>query len=212
MGEPLNPVQPGDPLQIPASTHNAFVEAARDHRARRTGMAGGVLEERQAPSAAIVLVKNASGAAHSRFAVLGIDVPIILPAANEAEFENRVALSCVKPTAGTHEGRFVVLQEPLGAGRIGRAAVGGVTQAWINIDSSVDVLDRVDVVDDMVLYLENQFGGSAKILWREGGTGEQWAIVRLGAVMRAPIVTAADISGYAAKMKEGDFFIWEPPE
>ena len=72
--------------------------------------------------ASVILVKNTSGQDQDRFAVLGIDAPIIAPGAdgNEEEFKRQVALSCVTPTA-EHAGRFVVLQEPLADGAIGRA-------------------------------------------------------------------------------------------
>jgi len=58
-------------------------------------------------------------------AVLGIDTPIIDPSSNNSEFKNRVALSCVTPAANTHEGKFVILAEPLASGKIGKACLPG---------------------------------------------------------------------------------------
>ena len=126
MTEPLKTVSPGQPLVIPASTYNALIAAAREHRARKSIMAGAPLTEPQPSAAAVVLVRNDSGSDQSQFAVLGVDAPIVLPADNESEFRRRVALSCVTPQAGLHEGRFVVLLELLAAGAIGRAAAAGL--------------------------------------------------------------------------------------
>src|SRR5690606_26013395 len=119
----LRHVQRGQPLNIPADDWNRIVDATRafyEQQAPAPGKApatvGGVGRQ-----ASVILVKNTSGQDQDRFAVLGIDAPIIAPGAdgNEEEFKRQVALSCVTPTA-EHAGRFVVLQEPLADGAIGR--------------------------------------------------------------------------------------------
>ena len=80
-----------------------------------------------------MLVRNDSGSNQNRMAVLGVEAPIIDPSANEEEFRRRVALSCVAPEEGTHEGRFVVLAEPIANGKIGRAYAAGVCPVKIDV-------------------------------------------------------------------------------
>jgi len=130
-------------------------------------------------SSGIVLVQNSSGSAVDRFGILGIDAPAILPEQNAVEFENRVVLDCITPSLADHAGRFVILLEPLADGQIGRAWAAGVCQVKLNVAEDED-WRYADVADGESGYLEPSNTGSAAILWREGGTGEQWAVVRLG--------------------------------
>jgi len=71
-------------------------------------------------------VRNDSGADQERFAVLGIDAPLILPTENPAAFQERVALSLVAPDADQHRDRMCILQEPIAAGALGRGLIVGL--------------------------------------------------------------------------------------
>jgi len=131
MSDSLRKVQSGQKLVIPAAAYNSFIDAAVDYR-RRTAHIG----QQSQPSfrqGNIVLVRNDSGSNQNRLAVLGIDTPIIDPASNDSEFKNRVALSCVTPAENTHEGKFVILAEPLASGKIGRAYAAGVCPVQIDV-------------------------------------------------------------------------------
>jgi len=186
MTSALRKVQPGDPpslklrrtgpLKIPAATFNTFVDSARDYLQRRQSQGG-----RATPSArdsGIVLVRNDSGSDVGRFAVLGIDSPVITPTDNADEFKNRVALAGVTPTEASHWGAFVVTLEPIAAGEIGRACAAGVCPAKVYVTDTTHAF--ADVSDGQAGYLASAETGAAQILWRETGTGEVWAIVRLG--------------------------------
>ncbi len=120
----LKKVLPGQPLKISATTYNLFVDAANDYLQRRLRLGGGA-SGFQRP-AGIISVKNNSGFDQSRFAVLGLDEPIYSPTDNEIEFKNNPSMKAVAPTL-SHYGRFVVLQEPLAIGVIGRGMVTGIT-------------------------------------------------------------------------------------
>jgi len=180
-GDSMMKVQTGSPLVIPAQAYNAFIDAAADYR-RRTARIGQKSEPSQR-QASIVLVRNDSGSDQNRLAVLGIDTPIISSAANEDEFKNRVALSCVTPTANTHEGKFVVLAEPLASGKIGRAYAAGVCPVQIDVPDEDHEYSFAEIADGITDNLNAAHYGSASILWRAGGTGVQWAVVRLGKPM-----------------------------
>jgi len=179
MGDALKKVRAGDRFHIPAQTYNAFIDAAVDYR-RRTQSIGGATgsSHRQAD---IVLVRNESGGALARGSILGIDGPVIAPADNESEFINRTSLSCVVPVAGTHEGRFVVLVEPLADGAMGLAYVFGVCPVKVNVeDAEAEDYLHAEIADGVTDRLRVSPTGSATILWKESGTGPKWALVRIG--------------------------------
>lgn len=178
MSDSLKKVQSGQPLVIPASAYNAFIDAAADFRRRTAHLGQGAQPSFQ--QASIILVRNDSGANCQRFEVLGVDAPIIDPSANEEEFKNRVALSCVTPAADTHEGKFVVLAEPIASGKIGRAYAAGVCPVKIDVPDEDHEWRFAEIADGVTANLKVSMQGSAGVLWRAGGTGVQWAVVRLG--------------------------------
>lgn len=169
-------VRPGAPLHLRAEDWNAAMDAAQAHRAGpraaptpRTGV-------RANPN--IVLVRNETGSDQDRFAVLGIDAPIVGPTDNEHQFTSRVGLDGVTPEEGTHEGRFVILAEPIADGKIGRAWISGT--AVVKVDVQYETDGYADILDGDTTALVSRTQGSARILWKAAGTGEQWAVVRLG--------------------------------
>jgi len=175
MGDTLKKAKPGDPLRIPAATFNTFVDSARDYLQRKQGT--GQKPTQAFRQTGIVLVKNASGADRGRFDVLGIDAPIFTPAESIDSFKNTVAVKGVTPAAG-HAGSFVVLLEPIADGEIGRAVVSGVTPVKVNVADESH--GYADVAAGQAGYLVSEESGSALVLWKEAGTGQKWALVKMG--------------------------------
>jgi len=171
----LRKVQSGQKLEIPAATFNSFVDAARDFQQRQRDKRS--KPEPYFPDSGIILVANNSGADRNRFDVLGVTGPIISPDANLIEFKRRPTFRGVKPTEA-HKCRFVVLLEPVGANKIARAVIAGVTVVRIRIDDPLDMC--CDVEPKECGYLQTCLDGSAQILWKEKNSGVCWAIVRLG--------------------------------
>ena len=169
-------VRAGERIVFRASDWNAMADAADAHRLQR--MPAGADTGRELLPSGLVLVKNASGADVGRFGVLGIDSVVVSPADNLAEFQSRVALSCVAPQAGVHEGWFVILAEPLASGKIGRAWASGVCPVQIEVASESDWY--ADILDAETGKLGSGPTGSATILAIESGTGTKWAVVRIG--------------------------------
>ena len=163
----------GDPLNIPARTYNAFVELA--NRAEGTlpifGSTAG-----QGPAAA-VSVQNNSGADVARFGVLGVDSPIFSPTASLVAFQEGIAINGVTPSSASHLGKFVVLLEPLANGKVGSACAAGLVPVQVNVANATDGF--ADVTGGDTSKLTSGTSGAAQILWKAGGTGTQWAIVRL---------------------------------
>jgi hypothetical protein len=202
----LNHVQSGQPMRIPASDWNKIIDATRAFYERQAVVGSITPAVTGANATGIVYVKNASGADQDRFAVLGIDTPIIVPdessGGHEEEYKRQVALSCVLPVVPTHSGRFIILAEPMADGAIGRAYVDGVCVVRLRVPNNLHMGAQADVVDNDSTVLELKAGGAAQIIWREEVTtspGECWAIVRLGPATRdgywARIYGSADQSG-----------------
>jgi hypothetical protein len=191
MGDPFKKVQRGDPLRIPAETFNTFIDAAKDFRNRTQNLAR--RGQSDVLQSGIILVKNGTANDLERFHVLGIERPIFTPAESLFSFHDQIAVLGATPNEDHHLGRFLVLQEPLRAGMIGRAVVSGVTPVRLN------VLDEehewADIEEGETDSLKTDTAGSAFILWKEpsGGSGYggygygygyygslRWALVRIG--------------------------------
>jgi hypothetical protein len=177
MSDTLKKVQSGQRLNIPAAAYNTFIDAARDFQHRSANI--GREAESVRRQADIVLVRNDTGSARQQFDLLGIDGPLVAPGGNEHEFRSRVAIKGVTPAQDAHNCRFVIMAEPLAAGKIGKAFAAGVCQVRLSVDEDKDWL-FAEIDDGECSHLVPSLDGSVSILWREGGTGVQWAIVRLG--------------------------------
>lgn len=174
----LKHVQKGQPLRIAAADWNQIIDVTRAQLETK-GASRPIMATACNRSSGIITVKNASGQDQSQFAVLGIDTPIILPEDNVDEFKRQVALSCVLPTSA-HSNRFVILQEPLAIGAIGRACIQGVTNVRLQTDTPE--VYRAGIVEDESQWLTAGSNGCS-VLWTEEDAqpdGWRWAIVRLG--------------------------------
>ena len=188
MGDSFKKVRTGDPLRIPAETFNTFIDAARDFKSRRQSSTRDPgFDVRQT---GIIPVKNNSGSDRNRFDILGVDRPIFTPDDSLTSFQNQVSLVGVSPTEADHLGKFVVLLEPVRAGRIGMACVSGVCVVRLCVADAEH--EFADVEDGQTANLKTATNGSAFILWREpavggygycgygyGYGGLVWAVVRL---------------------------------
>jgi len=178
MGDPMKKVKPGEPLAIPAATFNTFVDAARDFLARRHQQA-----QAGTPSGrhnCIVLVRNDSVFDRERFEVLGIDGSVFDPGTDIEAFKNHPVMTGVMPVEPDHRGKFVVLLEPVASGELAHAVAAGVVPARINVPDEDYPYYLAEVTNGSPVNLAVAKVGSATILWRQGGTGVQWALLRLG--------------------------------
>ena len=179
-GDPFQHVRPGQKVKISAPAWNGAMNAARAHQQSTAAGASAGTPKQQFPQTGIVLVKNNSGGDLGMLSVLGIDGPLFDPTDSAAvnEFKSRVVLKGITPSATTHKGKFVILREPLKAGAIGEAYAAGCCPAKVNVVATGDT--SADVSDGSSASLKSG-GGSAKILWKESGTGVRWAVVLMPA-------------------------------
>ncbi len=173
----LRKVHPGQNLQIPAETFTALVDAARDHQQRKRSQKAG--QSVRQPNPGHILVRNDSALDVPRFGIVGLDLPIVFPSDDLAEFQNRPVLQSFVPDGTDHPERFAITQEPLAPGAIGRAALAGLTPVQLRIDD----LDhnRAAIIDADNFHLATASTGPNRILWRDSGSvGDTvWALVHL---------------------------------
>jgi hypothetical protein len=174
-GDDLKKVRPGDPFKPPAKWFNATIDLIK---ARGIGNVGQELIRSQDDNNR-VLVENNSGSNRDQFHILGIDDGIVFsPTDNLDEFKYNYALVGETPNENYHTGRFCIIQQPIDQGALGEAIVCGLAVCQINILSESHT--RADVSHGVAAYLESNAHGSAKILYKESGTGVKWAVIKIG--------------------------------
>ncbi len=125
----------------------------------------------------IVKVLNDTGDPLEQCGIVGLGEPVILPTENEMEFIRNIAFKIVSPKRG----RWGVLQAPVAAGEITTAIVSGVTACKVNVASGTYPNLFADAIsDDFAELRVDDHLGNAQILWKAGGTGSQWAVIRIG--------------------------------
>ena len=183
MANQVPKVKRGQKIIFRAEHWNAFADTANAHLARQFGQAAGEL--RFPPSAITVPVKNVSFADRGRFEVLGIEDVLFDPTDDEDAFlREPFAFEGRKPDEDDHAGRFVILVGPVKANKIGRAFIQGLTPVKVEVTDETHTY--ADVLDQSCAKLASRQHGSAKILWKQPGVGEKWAVVLLGVAPSRP--------------------------
>jgi hypothetical protein len=176
-GDPFRRVHSGEQLEIAADAYNAMLAASLQAKKRRANSAPAARND-PLPGTTL-LVKNASGDALGRFAILGIDDAVIAPSDSLTGFQETVAVSGVIPGAA-HYGKFCILAEPIDDNAVGRAYVAGACPVQVNVINAEHEFADIDLAGSSTdRLLSNRFKGGARILWKESGTGVKWAIVRI---------------------------------
>ncbi len=173
MADPFRKVGDNDPFLPSAGLHNIIVEMAQWFR--NQGGARGIGGRQATEQTGIIDCKNTSGGDLARFAALAIDSVFPDPSDNAVTFANGPILRGITPTASTDPGNFCVLLAPAKDDVIVRACASGVCVAKVNINDADDTTCGVDATT--VLQSGKQ---GAQILWKESGTGEKWAVIRVG--------------------------------
>lgn len=176
-GNYLRRVASGEPVRKSAAFHNATVEAIE--AIRRSGSSGGNGLRFGEGSQTRVRVRNDTGGDRDRFDVVKLFEPVYGPDDNLGEFQNNVAFKA-ETVNTTNREKYAILQEPIPQNAYGWAVVSGITPCRVYWDSGSPLFEEEFVSTDSTHdYLRESQSGSAHVLWREGGAGEQWAIVRL---------------------------------
>jgi len=169
----LKKVHPGDPMRIPASTYNLFVDAARNYQRNRMTRGAGHPRPGSTDSG-VALFRNDSGADVGRYNVLGIDGVFPTYEENRQEFKHGPALLCSTPSAELHTGKFLITLEPAADGQFARGMVMGICCVQVYLEDLNHTW--ADVYDGSRYSLKSGPSGAAQILWREDVYG--WSLVR----------------------------------
>jgi len=174
MPDPYRTYQKGDPTPREAATFNAFARGAQFARDNATKQ---IAEDReQYRQGSLVKVYNDTGGNLARFSVVGLGDPIFTPTDSEDAFLAEVTFRGHQPSSADI-GKFAVLFEPALDGQVVRAFVAGVVQVQVDVANTADTCCDAGTSSD---NLVSSSTGSAQMLWKEGGTGVQWAIIRFG--------------------------------
>jgi len=165
-------VRSGEPLQIPAATYNAMVDAAQAHRNRRINLA----PHGAGFDSLFVYVVNTTGQLLQRFSVVGLDGPS--ETQNLDVFCSRIVFKGVKPQK-KHKGKFAVLQQDAANNMVVRACVYGATIAKVKTDSGSSEPKFCDIKESETGYLVSG-GSGAEVLWSDSSSQERWSIIRIG--------------------------------
>lgn len=167
----LRKVAAGQPLQIPAETFNTFVDAAKDWQERQRAVSRGGSRELRSPGTTVI--RNDSGGDVVRFGVLAVSGVVIAPADNLNEFLAGWAFTGTAPAnAGD---RIVITTEPIPAGICGRALTFGLTPVQLQVVSEVDAYAGPQA--GQTDKLTTGGSGTARIYFKESGTGLKWGVV-----------------------------------
>jgi hypothetical protein len=202
-GDPLAFVRAGQAVDFSASTHNAFVEAARFASTRKNGGRFQPLEV--AERGIVIPVRNDSGADRNRFDVLAHDGAVFASGDNLPQFKSRPALAGVVPAYPEHYGRFVVLQEPVKSGRIALAMVAGVTGVQLNLadGDAVNGHEWADIDDGQAGRLRSGATGAARVLEKSTSSGVGWGLVLLGGQGPSALLCRTPAGGIPASSGTG---------
>ena len=163
---------PGSPLNIPAKLQAKVIDNAHGNKLDTTEDVAQHFRQ-----ATVVYVRNDSGVAKDQFNIMGLNGPAITPTQKLDEFKRRVCFAVIAPTLASHSHSFCVLLDPLKIGGMGRAVVGGVVQTKVTGALSTK---WAAVTNSDATKLTMSAAGGCRVLWSDSGSGERWAIVRLG--------------------------------
>lgn len=164
----------GDPLRIAARDWSDVLDLID---ARADVLANPL--EHPSRSRDVIRVKNQVGSNLSRWSVVAVGNPVIAVATNLQRFQESLLFDGDSPTSS---GDFAILLQPLPTGEIGHAVVSGIVPVQVDVSSEADSAgwDRAHAAAASTDKLVLDSTGSAKVLYRESGTGTKWAMVRLG--------------------------------
>lgn len=162
----------GQPVRFRADTHNALMELLRHWRTggQRAGADASPLGNEPTVQ---VEVQNDCGSDVDEFAILAVASPVITLADSPRDFKDGRMLSGTTPSATAN---IVITQEPIPAGKFGRATILGLTPCQVNVTDAAHNYAEPSTSTSM---LTSSTSGPAIIIARESGTGTVWALVLL---------------------------------
>ena len=183
MKDAFSKVRPGEPLKIAAQAWNQVIDQVTT-RPRFDA------ESSAAPAINFqVRCKNATSGDVPRWGVLQINGILQTPTGatgtyatgpqepGTISFLSYPGVVGIAPTS-TAGAKFVIATQPIKAGEVGMAAIDGVVQVKLDVAAEADGFAAAK--SGSVQQLKTASSGDALVLWKEGGTGVKWGLVRIG--------------------------------
>ena len=168
--DPLRKPVTGEPFIPSARREGMVIDALLDTQGRAPGNNPKIGDD----DAGTVFVQNTLGDLTADRPIIGLGDPLITPTDRPGVVHDRPAFEGAAPSA---DGKFAVYLGPTPNNVVARAVTSGVV--WV----------RVDVLDESHQYctasgstsalVSSESGAGYILATEEGGTGEQWALVRL---------------------------------
>lgn len=174
----MEKVKPGQPFEVKAATWNAFIDAA-EYVKNQTN--SGNFRSQSGVTSGVVLVRNEENSDFPQFGAIALADMLIKPLAADTiqEFKSRPPLFSGRRVTGSIEnGPFAISLEPIPRSQVGRALLQGIIPAQIKIADSTHNFVKPDTA--VMGGLISAASGVARILWKNGTSGTQWAMLQLG--------------------------------
>jgi len=186
--------QQGEPLKISARLLGQAYEAGEDF-ARRRRMGASQPPAPRGWNQCIVQVKNDSGADRIAGDALEIGASLL------TTLDDRHLWFGAAKRSGN--GVCGVLTEPIKSGEIGPMCVSGVVLAYVDVGDE----DHTHCyLPDNASMFQSDFGGTAQIIQKPGGTGSKWCAVLLG--VQQDIVRRGKAAASIADGASGNCNLW----
>jgi hypothetical protein len=180
-GDPLEYVNPGDPLsQVQAATWNEFIDSCR--RSKMRPLRGDIHRGIGHRHSCLIKVRNTTGGTLAQESVVIFDVPTVLPTNNEGEFLRDLCMDVIAPGTPSDDAVIAILAEPLVNNAIGLAYTVPLAQVKVVVSGGETAWKWAEISSTVTANMVmSESPASARIVWKESGTGTKWAVV-------APIV------------------------
>ena len=178
-GKSFNRVSAGDGLKISAGTWNALLESAEAYDQDRVKQGVTVPTVHHEDHILLVLVKNVSGADVDQFCPLEVTGSVFNPGGELdqelASFKTTPVLNADAFGADSSK-TLVITREPIKSNSIGYASLAGVVPCKVDVTNASHT-HALPVEDDTDKLTSAMYGH--RILYKESGTGEKWAYIRI---------------------------------
>lgn len=184
--------------RLPADTWNDMEAAARAFREGKLSQEtdGGGFDY---PEPGFIKVRNDTGTALPRFSIVAIGSPWTTPSTGGAVldvFKTRRTCAATIPVEADR-GKFAILVDGCAPSGVVDAIASGIVQCQIVVSAGEESHEWADVEPGSTSVLHASSSGSARILWKETGTGTKWAQVRLSNKQAASDLMIRNNSGGA---------------
>lgn len=161
---------------MPTETWNQFCDIGQRVNAA-LGPASGSGGFSSLGHAVDVDIKNVSGGdLTSAFPILRLTEPIFTPTDDAAVHRKGVKFKANTPNDSTKH-NFVVVQGPVASNAIRSAVIQGATWCKVDVESEDHTHATSEDGNNATLV---SGGAGARILWKQSGTGEKWAVILIG--------------------------------